>query len=80
MPYGYGKIDLHDFYCTSCGKKNLPCIRPQAHRREAFHLKKLWCYHCRKEVNHVEIKTEGEREQFLKDFRKGKYLSEGEDN
>ena len=47
---------LSDFYCTSCGNKGIPIFRAVGKEREPGHLKKLFCLHCQKEVNMVEIK------------------------
>lgn len=44
------------FYCTECGNKGIPVIRKKGQLRKSGHLKKLYCLHCRKETNHVEIK------------------------
>ena len=61
---GYGKIDIHDFYCINCGEKVYSCVRPQAHRREKFHRKKLYCPHCRMEINCIECKDDIEVAEF----------------
>ena len=48
---------INDFYCTKCGKKGLSIPRTFGHYREAGHLKKLYCPYCKKEQNHVEIRS-----------------------
>ena len=48
---------ISDFYCTKCGKKGLLIPRTFGHYREAGHLKKLYCPYCKKEQNHVEIRS-----------------------
>ncbi len=50
----YRKIDVNDFYCMGCGRKVYSCVRPQAHRREALHRKKLYCPWCKITANCVE--------------------------
>lgn len=45
-----------DFYCTQCHKKGLPVWRKLGREREPGHLKKLYCFYCKKETNHIEIK------------------------
>ena len=45
-----------DFYCTKCHQKGMPLARRKSRVREQGHMKKLWCYHCQEEVNHVEIR------------------------
>lgn len=50
---------LSDFYCTKCGNKGIPIFRIAGQEREPGHLKKLFCIHCQKETNMVEIKPVG---------------------
>ena len=73
---GYGKIDIHDFYCLNCGNRSMPCVRPQAHRREQFHRKKLYCPHCGLTVNHIECKNDEEAYEFKQAFEAGKFINE----
>ena len=75
---GYGKIDIHDFYCLNCGKKALSCVRPQSHRREQFHRKKLYCPHCQLTLNCVEVKNDVEAFEFKQAFEAGEFKSEAE--
>ena len=43
--------------CTKCG--NIQTIyRKVKHIKPFGHMKKLWCYKCKKEVNHFEIGNE----------------------
>lgn len=74
----YGKVDIHDFYCLNCGHKSLPCLRPQAHRREKFHRKKLYCPHCGLTVNHIEVKSDAEAFEFREAFENGDFEREAE--
>ena len=73
---GYGKIDIHDFYCINCGEKVYSCVRPQAHRREKFHRKKLYCPHCHKEVQTIEIANDFEAYEFKMAFEQGIFVQE----
>lgn len=70
------QIEQHDFYCIKCGKQGIPVWRKKSKRREPFHRKILYCANCRIAINHVEIVTEDEAEQFKKDFADGKYKTE----
>ena len=72
----YGKIDIHDFYCLKCGKRALSCVRPQAHRREKFHRKKLYCPHCRVMINTIEVKNDEEAYEFKEAYAKGEFQEE----
>lgn len=68
--------DEHSFFCIKCGNKGIPLSRKQGHQHERFHKKKLWCVHCREEVNHIECKTFDEIETFKENFKKGVYKNE----
>lgn len=68
--------DEHSFFCIKCGNKGIPLSRKQGHQHERFHKKKLWCIHCREEVNHIECKTFDEVETFKENFKKGVYKNE----
>ena len=58
---------ISDTYCTQCGKKNIPIPRKRNKSREAGHLKKMWCIHCQKTTNMVEIRNFGQS-YTLEDF------------
>lgn len=73
-----GKYENHDFYCLSCGQKTIPIMRKSGHKHEQFHRKKLYCYNCRATCNCIEITSFSEKEQFLQNFREGKYIAEAE--
>lgn len=45
-----------DMYCTQCGQKNIPIPRRKGKERESGHLKKMYCIHCNKVTNMVEIR------------------------
>lgn len=47
---------ISNFRCVDCGNIGIPISRKQSSQREAGHLKKLYCIHCRKETNHEEIR------------------------
>ena len=66
----------HSFFCIKCGNRGIPIPRKQGHQHERFHKKKLWCVHCREEVNHIECKTFDEVETFKENFKKGVYKNE----
>ena len=72
-------INQSKFYCTRCGNEGIPILRKQGQSRESGHLKKLYCLHCKTEVNHVEIKENGKYtyEDFLKEFNSGRFLDNG---
>lgn len=72
-------LSISDFYCTKCGLKNFPIIRPAGQEREPGHLKKLFCLHCQKEVNMAEVRTTGRYhlENFWIEYEYGNFDEEG---
>lgn len=74
------KITISEFYCTKCGNRGVPIARKLGNQREAGHLKKLYCIHCKQEWNFAEVRPFGEYsyEDFLKEFRNGNFNGEGQ--
>lgn len=70
------KYEMHDFYCLNCGNKGLPCQRKMGKQHGEFHRKKLWCFKCKVEVNHMEIRNINEKEWFLEGFANGEFKEE----
>lgn len=76
-----GKMTLSDMYCTQCGQKNIPIPRKISKEREAGHLKKMYCVHCKQEVNMVEIRPFGLTytfEDFLLEYNYHNFDSTGQ--
>lgn len=73
-------ITLSDFYCTCCGCKGIPVFRVVGKEREPGHLKKLFCIHCQKEVNMVEVRPIGKYtlDDFWIEYEYGNFNKEGE--
>lgn len=72
------KIEIHDFYCLNCGQKSMSLPRQRNHLHSKFHRKKLYCPRCKVEINHIEVRSEEERWEFLEDFEGGAYNAERE--
>ena len=70
----------HQFFCINCGKRGIPLSRPNGRQRASMHRKKLYCYHCRNTVNHVECRNEVEVAQFIEDFNNGIYIEEAKES
>ena len=68
------------FFCTQCGNEGIPIMRKKGQMREPGHLKKLYCMHCKKEVNHVEIREIGgyTEEDFRREFELGRFKNDGQ--
>lgn len=50
------QMETSEMYCTECGQRNIPIPRKKNQMREPGHLKIMYCVHCNKETNMVEIK------------------------
>ena len=72
--------ETHDFYCLRCGQPGIPVMRKLGKQREGFHRKRLYCPHCKVEINHVEVRNQEEKEQFLEAFNNGEYKNEAEES
>ena len=55
-------------------------MRKQGFKHEGMHRKKLYCVHCKTEVNHVECKTFDEVEEFRVNFENGVYKDEAKES
>ena len=55
-------------------------MRKQGFKHQGMHRKKLYCIHCKQEVNHVECKTYDEVEEFRINFENGVYKDEAEES
>lgn len=70
----------HNFFCINCGKKGIPLRRKVGFQHSRFHRKKLYCPYCKKEVNHIECKTQEDIDEFLENFNNGVYKDEAEES
>ena len=68
--------EQHSFYCLNCGKKGIPLWRDKGHLHSKNHRKVLYCPFCNETVNHLEVTTAAEAEQFKIDFENGVYKDE----
>ena len=70
------------FFCTKCGKERIPISRKKAKMRNELQLKKIWCIHCKEEVNHLEIRSfDHNKEELLERLKNGEfYEPEVKDN
>lgn len=45
-----------DLSCASCGtRQTIQRKSSKLYGKQGGHLKKLWCYRCKTEVNHIEL-------------------------
>lgn len=70
----------HSFYCIKCGNKGIPIMRRQSFQHKKMHRKKLYCLHCKEEINHIECKTLEDVETFKINFENGVYINEAEES
>ena len=75
-----GQSETHSFYCIRCGRAGLPLLRPKAKIRERFHRKKLYCCHCKCEVNHIECRDDVDVYEFKEAFANGDFEKELEES
>lgn len=68
---------ISDFYCTKCGNRGIPLARTLYQQREAGHLKKLYCYCCKEDVNFVEIRPNSSytKKDFDIEFTEGNFIN-----
>ena len=65
------------FFCTQCGNRGIPIPRSKDRMREKGHLKRLYCTHCRRVVNHVEISGNYTEEYFRREYEAGSFDANG---
>ena len=51
-------------------------MRKMGHKHGKFHRKKLYCIHCKKETNHIEITNLDEELTFFENLALGVYDNE----
>ena len=71
---------MHRFFCIKCGNEGIPIPRKQGHQHGRFHRKKLYCPHCKVEINCVECKSDEDIFYFKEDFANGFYKEECEES
>lgn len=74
------KYSNNRFYCLNCGKEGLNVFRNAGHQHKSFHRKKMYCIHCKTELNFMEIKNDEEYEMFKKKFDKGMFVNEAKES
>ena len=55
-------------------------FRKRGFQHERFHRKKLYCPHCKLELNCIECKNDEDVYEFKENFEKGAYKDEAEDS
>ena len=71
---------MSNFYCLQCGQKGIPLPRNRGRQREKFHRKRMYCPHCKIDVNHIEVKTSMEAQEFKRNYNKGVYQLEAKES
>ena len=70
----------HHFFCIQCGQEGIPIYRNQGYKHERFHRKKLYCPHCKIEINHIECQDDEDIYEFKDAFEKGEFKNEVEES
>lgn len=71
---------FNTFMCMNCGKSAMMLPRPVGHQYQSGHRKRLYCPHCKLEVNCVECKDDEEIFYFKEDFEAGRFKEECEES
>ncbi len=74
------RYTTHKFFCMCCGNEGIPIMRKEGWQHGRMHRKKLYCLHCREEVNHIECKTYADVIEFRENFENGVYKNEAEES
>lgn len=64
---------ISDMYCVRCGNRGIDIPRRKGKARESGHLKKIYCLNCKDETNHVEIIGSYSYEDFIEEFKLGRF-------
>lgn len=70
-------LELSDFRCTKCGNKGISIFREAGRKKEAGHLKEMFCFFCNSEQNFVELKPSNSaytEEMFWVEFNGGNFI------
>lgn len=74
------KMRQNYFMCIQCGKLAMILPRPIGHQYKNGHRKRLYCPHCKVEINCVECKNDEDIFYFKEDFANGLYKEECEES
>lgn len=71
------EVTISDMYCVECANKGISIPRISGQYRGPAHLKRLFCIHCGKETNHMEIRPFGSYilEDFEEEFELGRFVN-----
>lgn len=69
------QVTISRFFCTECGKETVSVPRKIGAQREPGHLKKLFCFNCKKETNCAEVRPFGAYDyaDFIQEFNLGRF-------
>lgn len=70
------KYTSNKLFCVNCGKESIPISRKNAKLHTKFHRKKMYCPWCKLTLNHVEIRSDEEKEEFLEMYNDGQFKEE----
>lgn len=66
----------HRFFCMNCGREGVPIFRKAGKEKGKFHRKRLYCPWCKIECNHIEVRNDQEKYEFLQLFQQGEFKNE----
>lgn len=76
----YTNGSIHKFFCMKCGQESIPIFRKAGKQKEKMHRKRMYCFHCKEEINHIEVRNWQEEAEFKKAFASGSYVQEVEES
>lgn len=74
------KIIFNTFMCINCGNSVYSLPRDASYQHKDGHRKRLYCPHCKEEINCIECKTDEDVFNFKIDFENGVYENERQDS
>lgn len=71
------QFNFSGFFCMQCGN-GITLPRKLSGQKSKHHRKKLYCPHCKKELNFIECRNQWEIDEFKENFENGVYIDESE--
>jgi len=70
----------HNFFCIQCGNPVYPILRKRGRMKGKFHRKRLYCPHCKIDINCIEVRNMEEEFEFKEKFNNGDFVEEAQES
>lgn len=70
------QVVFNSFYCLKCGKEVYTLPRARSLQHSSGHRKRLYCPHCKVEVNCYECANDQDAYEFKEAFTQGAFVEE----